>query len=317
MILEEHLTAADRRATLEADARRGLSATPKALSPVWFYDERGSSLFDEITRLPEYYPTRAERALLQAHAAEIASRAGADTLVELGSGTSEKTRVLLDAMRPDRYVPLDVDADTLQAAAKALSDEYPAMAVHAVAGDFVHHLDHLPRDGRRLVAFLGGTIGNFRPAERRRFFVDLDATMTSFDHLLLGVDLVKDVARLEAAYDDAAGVTAEFNRNALLVVNRELGADFDPEAFDHVARWVPEDAWIEMRLRSRVAQRVTVPALDLVVELATGEELLTEISAKFTEDGIAAELTDSGFVVERTWRAGDDDFLLVLARPYC
>jgi L-histidine N-alpha-methyltransferase len=317
MILEEHLTAADRRATLEADARRGLSATPKTLSPVWFYDERGSNLFDEITRLPEYYPTRAERALLQAHATEIASVSGADTLVELGSGTSEKTRVLLDAMQPERYVPLDVDADTLAAAAKALTDEYPTMAVHAVAGDFVHHLDRLPRAGRRLVAFLGGTLGNLRPAERRRFFVDLDATMTSFDHLLLGVDLVKDAGRLEAAYDDAAGVTAEFNRNALRVVNRELGADFDPEAFDHVARWVPESRWIEMRLRARAAQRVTVPALELVIELAAGEELLTEISAKFTEDGIAAELVEAGFVVERTWRAGDDDFLLVLARPYC
>jgi L-histidine Nalpha-methyltransferase len=321
LTIEEHLTEHDRRATLEGDALAGLTSSPKRLSPIWFYDERGSALFDEITRLPEYYPTRSERGLLAANAVEIAELSGADTLVELGSGTSDKTRLLLDALVARdgqcRYVPLDVDAATLSAAAHSLTEAYPGLQVHAVAGDFHQHLDRIPTDGRRLVAFLGSTIGNLRPHERHRFLADLDCCMTSFDRLLLGVDLVKDVARLQAAYDDASGVTAEFNRNALRVVNRELDATFDPDDFDHVARWVPGDAWIEMRLRARHAQDVKVGALDLVVHIEAGEEILTEISAKFTVDGVAEELLESGFVVERTWRAGDDDFLLVLARPYC
>ena len=322
LTVDTHLTPEDRRATLEEDARSGLTATPKRLSPIWFYDERGSGLFDEITRLPEYYQTRAERGLLELAAAEIAATARPDTLVELGSGTSDKTRVLLDELTgttgaPFRYVPLDVDADTLVAAAAALTSEYPALEVHAVAGDFLRHLHHLPAGDRRLVAFLGGTLGNLVPAERHRFLLDLDCTMTSMDHLLLGVDLVKDRARLEAAYDDGAGVTAAFNRNALRVVNRELGADFDVDAFEHVARWLPEPAWIEMHLRARTAQVVTVADLDLTVRIEAGEELRTEISAKFTEEGITRELWDAGFVVERCWRAGADDFLLVLARPYC
>ncbi|MCU1378283.1 MAG: methyltransferase [Acidimicrobiales bacterium] len=320
LTIEEHFTAEDRRAVLEHDARVGLTASQKRLSPIWFYDERGSALFDEITRLPEYYPTRAERGLLESAATEVVELARADTLVELGSGTSEKTRVLLDALVARgscRYVPLDVDPDTLLAAATALTEEYPGLDVHAVAGDFLRHLDLLPQEGRRLVAFLGSTLGNLMPAERHRFFTDLDSSLSSFDRLLLGVDLVKDRARLEAAYDDAAGVTAEFNRNALRVVNRELDADFDPAAFDHVARWVPEQRWIEMRLRARSVQVVRVAGLDLVVHFDEGEELLTEISAKFSPDGIAAELWDAGFVVERTWQAGDDDFLLVLAKPYC
>ena len=315
MIVEAHLTAEDRRAVLEADARDGLTATPKQLSPIWFYDERGSALFDEITRLPEYYPTRCERALLSDNAAAIASLAGADTLVELGSGTSDKTRVLLDAMLPARYVPLDVDPDTLVAAAEALTAEYPDLHVHAVAADFHQHLDRLPRDGRRLLAFLGGTIGNFRPAERSHFLGELRASLGDHDSFLLGVDLVKDVARLQAAYDDAAGVTAEFNRNALRVLNRELQADFDPEGFDHVARWSSEDAWIEMRLRARTPHKVAVGALDLVVGFEEGEELLTEVSAKFTPDGIASELHAAGFAVEHTWIHGADDFALLLARP--
>ena len=321
LTIEEHLTEDDRRATLEADARAGLTSSPKRLSPIWFYDERGSALFDEITRLPEYYPTRAERGLLAANASEIAELAGANTLVELGSGTSDKTRLLLDALVARdgrcRYVPLDVDAATLVAAAHLLTEAYPGLDVHAVAGDFHRHLDRLPADGRRLVAFLGSTIGNLRPDERRRFLSDLDCCMTSFDRLLLGVDLVKDAARLQAAYDDAAGVTAEFNRNALRVLNRELDATFDADGFDHVARWIPDDSWIEMRLRARSAQEVKIGALDLVVRVEAGEEILTEISAKFTVDGVTDELHESGFVVERTWQAADDDFLLVLARPYC
>jgi L-histidine N-alpha-methyltransferase len=316
--LEEHLTAEDRRALLEHDARTGLTATPKCLSPIWFYDERGSGLFDEITRLPEYYQTRAERGLLESAAAEIVERSGADTLVELGSGTSEKTRVLLDAMTgggPCRYVPLDVDPDTLVAAAHALAEEYDGLRVHAVAGDFMRHLDRLPVDGRRLVAFLGGTLGNLVPVERHRFFTDLRRGLDIDDRFLVGIDLVKDPARLEAAYDDAAGVTAEFNRNALRVLNRELGADFDPDAFDHVARWDPDERWIEMRLRARRVQDVRIDALDLAVHFDAGEDVRTEISAKFDVEGIGAELGAAGFAVDRTWQAGEDDFLLVLARP--
>lgn len=320
LTVASHLTAEDRRAVLVEDARCGLTATPKRLSPIWFYDERGSALFDEITRLPEYYPTRAERGLLERAAAEIADLARPDMLVELGSGTSDKTRVLLDVLAagaPFRYVPLDVDPDTLVAAALALTEEYPALDVHAVAGDFLQHLHHLPDEGRRLVAFLGGTLGNLAPAERHRFLVDLDGALTSFDRLLLGVDLVKDPGRLHAAYDDAAGVTAEFNRNALRVVNRELGADFDVDAFEHVARWVPGSSWIEMHLLARSPQVVHVSDLDLTVRFGAGEALRTEISAKFTAEGIATELSNAGFEVERTWQAGIDDFLLVLARPYC
>ena len=315
MIVEAHLTPDERRAALEADARSGLVATPKRLSPVWFYDERGSGLFDEITRLPEYYPTRCERALLRAHAAEIAELTGADTLVELGSGTSEKTRVLLDVLRPTRYVPLDVDADTLAQAASALTKEYPGLDVHALAADFHRHLDRLPAGGRRLVAFLGGTIGNLRPEERAGFLAEMRSCLDDDDWLLLGADLVKDVSRLEAAYDDASGVTAAFNRNALTVVNRELDADFEPGRFEHVARWVPDAAWIEMRLRARVAHKVTIGALDLVLAFEEGEELLTEISAKFEVDGLTRELAEAGIEVVRAWVHGDDDFSLILARP--
>jgi L-histidine N-alpha-methyltransferase len=315
VIVEAHLSPDERRAALEADARAGLVATPKRLSPVWFYDERGSALFDEITRLPEYYPTRCERALLRQHAPEIAELTGADTLVELGSGTSEKTRVLLDVLRPGRYVPLDVDAETLAQAASALTEEYPTLEVHALAADFHRHLGRLPSGGRRLVAFLGGTIGNLRTDERAGFLAEMRACLGPDDWLLLGADLVKDVPRLESAYDDAAGVTAAFNRNALAVVNRELGADFDPARFEHVARWVPDEAWIEMRLRARVDHKVTIRALDLVIAFEEGEELLTEISAKFSVPGLTDELAGAGLGVVRAWVHGNDDFALVLARP--
>ena len=314
------LTDAERHGALVDDARRGLAASPKAISPMWFYDERGSVLFDEITRLPEYYPTRTERRLLVDHAAEIAAVSGAETLVELGSGTSDKTRILLDALRATgtlrRYAPLDVSDETLRTAAVELAGDYPDIDIHAVVGDFHRHLGALPADGRRLVAFLGSTIGNLMPSERARFLFDLDGALAHDDRLLLGVDLVKDPVRLVAAYDDAAGVTAAFNRNALHVLNRVLGADFEPARFDHVAVWDDERRWIEMRLRARLGHVVHVDALGLDVRFEQGEELRTEISAKFTPGGIAAELERAGFVVERTWDA-DGDFLLVLARPYC
>ena len=259
--VDVHLGPTDLHDALAADARRGLNATPKDLPPKWFYDDRGSQLFDEITRLEEYYPTRAERAILVERADEIAAVSGADTLIELGSGTSEKTRLLLDALaragRLRRFVPFDVSEQTLRDAALAIDEEHPGVEVHAVVGDFERHLELLPRGGRRLVAFLGGTIGNLPPATRAEFLASVAAGLEPGDSFLLGTDLVKAVVRLIAAYDDTAGVTAAFNRNLLLVLNRELGADFDPEAFAHVARWNAESEWIEMWLRSTVAQART------------------------------------------------------------
>lgn len=318
--IDVHLAAAEWRESIAEAALRSLTADPPYLDPVWFYDERGSELFDAITRLPEYYPTRAERALLVAHAGEIA-RCGADTLVELGSGTSDKTTVLLDAMVAagglERYVPFDVSEETLRHASASLSERYPGLVVHGVVGDFHRHLGEIPLGGRRLIAFLGSTIGNLQPAERRRFLVDLDCTLEHHDRLLLGIDLVKDPARLVEAYDDAAGVTAEFNRNALRVLNEALGSNFDPEAFEHVAVWDAEHRWIEMRLRATGDQEVKVPGLDEPIRFAAGGELRTEISAKFSIEESTAELYDSGFVVERVWTDDDEDFALLLAAPLC
>ncbi|HLI73927.1 MAG TPA: L-histidine N(alpha)-methyltransferase [Acidimicrobiales bacterium] len=319
--IDVHLSGVDLRAALERDVRIGLSAPQKWLPPVWFYDDCGSQLFDDITRLPEYYLTRAERGLLEAHAPEITSRSGADTLVELGAGTCDKSRVLLDAMRAEgtlqRYVPLDVSDGTLWDAATALAADYPGLAVHAVVGDFHRHIDRVPAEGRRLVAFLGSTIGNLAPEERARFLFDLDCIVTHEDRLLLGTDLVKDRDRLLAAYDDSAGVTAAFNRNVLSVLNRELHASFDPARFEHVAVWNEAAGWIEMRLRSTVDQRVPVGDLGMDVEFEAGEDLLTEISAKFTRSGVEEELLAAGFVVDAMWEAPHGDFLLTLGRPYC
>jgi L-histidine N-alpha-methyltransferase len=317
--LTYHLGPDDAAEALRADALAGLTATPKELPPRWFYDERGSELFDRITRLPEYYPTRTERAILTARAGEIAAAAGADVLVELGSGTSEKTRLLLTAMREAgtlrRFVPFDVDPSVLRLAGDALAEEYPGLEVDGVVGDFTRHLGELPTDGRRLVAFLGSTIGNLAPAERAAILADLAATLRPGDSFLLGTDLVKDENRLVRAYDDAAGVTAEFNRNVLLVLNRELKADFDPEAFAHVARWDAEHEWIEMRLRSVRDQQVNVAALDLGVPFAAGEEMRTEISAKFRREGVERELAAAGLAMTRWWTDPAGDFGLSLAQP--
>jgi L-histidine Nalpha-methyltransferase len=319
--MDVHLSADDLREALERDVRVGLSAAEKWLPPVWFYDDRGSQLFDDITRLPEYYLTRAERAVLEERAPDIAAAAEADTLVELGAGTCDKSRVLLDAMEKAgqlrRYVPLDVSDGTLWAAATELAGEYPGLRVHAVVGDFHLHMDRVPSEGRRLVAFLGSTIGNLAPEQRQRFLFDLDCAMDHGDRLLLGTDLVKDPERLVAAYDDRQGVTAEFNRNVLRVVNRELRADFDPDRFAHVARWNGEEQWIEMRLRSLEEQVVTIADLSLEIRFARGEDLLTEISAKFTHRRVEDELHRAGFLVNSMWEDPDGDFLLTLARPYC
>jgi L-histidine N-alpha-methyltransferase len=315
--LDRHLRPDAMRTALEGDVRTGLTATPKTLPPKWFYDARGSMLFDEITRLEEYYPTRREREVLAREAASFADLTGADTLVELGSGTSEKTRLLLDALRDvgtlTRYVPFDLDESILSSAGQAVARDYPGVEVHAVVGDFEHHLPLLPAGGRRLIAFLGGTIGNLDPRQRAQFLHTLTATMGPDDALLVGTDLVKDPARLVRAYDDARGVTAEFNRNVLHVLRDWLGADVDPDAFEHVAVWDAEQEWIEMRLRARGPQ--TVRILDLAVTFADGEELRTEISAKFRRDGFAGELAEAGLRLERWATDASGDYALALARP--
>ena len=312
-----HVTAENRRAALLQDVRDGLTREPKELPPKWFYDERGSELFGEITRLPEYYLTRRERAILAERARTIADLSRADTLVELGSGTSEKTRFLLDAMTAAgflrRFIAFDVSETTLRASAARIADEYPGISVAAVVGDFDRHLDTIPGGGRRLVAFLGSSIGNFAPAERAEFLRALRGVLTEGEALLLGVDLVKDTERIVAAYDDRSGVTAEFNRNVLRVVNHELGADFRLECFDHVARWNADDEWIEMLLRSRIDQRVSVPAAGLTVELRRGEELRTEISAKFHRERVEEELGAAGFSGVSVWTDPRGDFGLALA----
>jgi len=305
MTLEVHLDEAESARSLRSDVRQGLTATPKWLPPKWFYDAHGSELFEEITRLPEYYPTRAEREILAARADDIARITGAKTLIELGSGSSEKTRLLLDALYRSgtggRFVPVDVSASALAAAAAALTEAYPGLDISGVVADFTQHMELLPAGDDRLVAFLGGTIGNLLPAERATFLRSVRAVLQPGEWLLLGTDLVKDPAVLVRAYDDAAGVTAEFNRNVLRVLNRELDADFDVEAFAHVALWDAANEWIEMRLRAGRAMRVRIPVVDLTVDFAAGEELRTEISAKFRRDGVAAELSAAGFELRHWW----------------
>ncbi len=317
--VDVHVDPEEAARELRLDALAGLTAFPKELPPKWFYDDLGSELFDEITTLPEYYPTRAERSILERHAAEIATASEADTLVELGSGTSAKARLLLDALagsgKLERFVPFDVSEATLRDAAAALAVEYPDVGVHAVVGDFECHLDRIPTGGRRLIAFLGGTIGNLVPKARVRLLATIASGMRAGDAFLLGTDLVKDPARLVAAYDDAAGVTAAFNRNLLHVLNRELKADFDPGAFMHVARWDADNEWIEMWLRTERAQQVRVDTLDLDVHFAAGESMRTEISAKFRREGLAAELGVAGLRLHSWWTDDAGDFALSLAVP--
>ena len=318
MTLVADLLDADHAAReLRNDVRDGLSRTPKSLPPKWFYDSAGSDLFDRITRLPEYYPTRAEAAILRDRARLVAAATGADTLVELGSGTSEKTRMLLDAMSAAgtlrRFVPFDVDRSVLESASAALTSEYPGLAIEAVCGDFERHLAEIPRGGRRLVAFLGSTIGNLTPGPRAAFLNALGEALEPGDALLLGTDLVKDTGRLVRAYDDSAGVTAAFNRNVLAVINRELDADFEPKAFAHVARWNDRARRIEMWLRADATQSVRIRALDMTVDFADGEEMLTEVSCKFRADGVAGELAKAGLQQTHWWTDEAGDFGLSLA----
>jgi L-histidine N-alpha-methyltransferase len=310
----------DEDGALADDVLDGLTRPFKELPPKYFYDAAGAELFDRICGLPEYYPTRAERAILTAHAGDIAGLTGAAEVVELGSGTAAKSRLLLSALAGAgtlrRYLPVDVTEEMIRTTGAAIAEEYPGLEVHGIVGDFERHLVHLPPPcGPRVVAFLGGTIGNFMPGSRRRFLRGLRALAGRDGALLIGVDLVKDVARLEAAYDDAAGVTAAFNRNVLHVINRELGAGFEPERFDHVAFFDREHEWIEMRLRAQERMTVDLGELGLTVQFAQREELRTEISAKFTPRRLAADLAASGLHLAELFTDPEGLFGLALARP--
>jgi L-histidine N-alpha-methyltransferase len=318
--IDSYLSDGDER-SLAYDVLDGLTRPFKEIPPKHFYDARGSELFERICELPEYYPTRTEREILITHAAEIVHRTGAGELVELGSGSAEKARILLEAMsRAEtlrRYVPLDVSESALEAAALELVDEFDELTVHGVIGDFERHLDRVPPtpdDGPpRIVALLGGTIGNFLPGTRRRLLRQIAALLGPADRLLLGTDLVKDPRVLEAAYDDAQGITGEFNRNVLHVINRELDADFSPDAFEHIAFFDRRHEWIEMRLRARRPCSVLVAALGMRVEFAAGEELRTEISAKFTRSRVEEDLAAAGLSLERWYTDADGLFALSLA----
>ncbi|MFI5721558.1 L-histidine N(alpha)-methyltransferase [Streptomyces cyaneofuscatus] len=301
-------------AALRADVLSGLTRHPKTLPPKWFYDARGSELFEDITRLPEYYPTRAEREILEERAEEIAAVSGARTVIELGSGSSEKTRHLLEALDGlESYVPVDVSESALTGAAESLLAEHPGLSVHALIADFTGGLALPGTPGPRLVAFLGGTIGNLLPEERAGFLHSVRSLLTPGDALLLGTDLVKDEETLVAAYDDASGVTAAFNKNVLNVVNRELGADFPLDDFEHVAVWNPEQRWIEMRLRARRALTVKIRELDLVVPFEAGEELRTEVSSKFRQEDVREELAAAGLQLAQWWTDAAGRFALSLA----
>lgn len=307
--------------SLVDDVRRGLGSHPLRLPPKWLYDDEGSRLFDEITRLPEYYPTEAERRILLDHAADVVAASDATTVVELGSGTSDKTRTLLDAFaaadRLRRFVPVDVSEQTLRDAAAMLSERYPGLAVEALVGDFTLHLAHLPPNepgGHRLVAFLGGTIGNLYVEERGAFLGALADSLDPGDWLLLGTDLVKPVDRLVAAYHDSQGVTAAFVRNSLAVLNRELDADFDLDAFSYVPFWDGHMERMDLRLRSETPQHVSVPGAGLELDLAVGDEIHVEISTKFRPEGIRSELDAAGFETVELFTDPAGDFGLTLAR---
>ncbi|MBA3865889.1 MAG: L-histidine N(alpha)-methyltransferase [Solirubrobacterales bacterium] len=317
--IDVHLDA-DAAAAMARDVREGLSASPKELSPKYFYDERGSQLFEQITELDEYYPTRAEREILAERSAEILAAAGSPgTLVELGSGSASKTRHLLSAMRDAgvlaTYVPVDISEEITHETAQTLVEEYPGLSVRGLVCDFENDLERIYSDGSaRLIAFLGGTIGNLYPGERREFLTRIAALFGAGDHLLLGTDLVKETVRLEAAYDDAAGVTAEFNVNVLQVLNRELGADFDLDAFEHVARYDAREERMDIRLRSLAEQTVAVADLDLSVQFAAGEEMRTEISTKFTRERLECVYAEAGLEMRGWFTDAAGDYALTLAR---
>ena len=316
--IDVHLPPGGVLAGMAEEVREGLSSPFKELPPKYFYDERGSRLFEAITELPEYYPTRAERSILDARAGEIVAAADAGILIELGSGSAAKTRSLLGAMRAagglDAYVPVDISEQITRRTAAELVAEYPGVRVHGVICDYESHLERIPRTEGALIAFLGGTIGNFRPAPRRAFLARIATLMYPNDRFLLGTDLVKDPRRLEAAYNDSAGVTAEFNKNVLRVLNRELGAGFDPDAFEHVAFWDADNRWIDIRLRALAEQFVDVRDLDMSVHFARNEEMRTEISTKFTRERLEHTYADAGLELVEWWTDPEDLYALSLAR---
>jgi L-histidine Nalpha-methyltransferase len=316
--IDVHLPRSGPLAGMADDVREGLSCPFKELPPKYFYDERGSRLFERIMELPEYYPTRSERAILDLRAPEIAAAAGSGTLIELGSGSASKTRVLLDAMRDagslEGYIPVDISEEITRRTAEELVDHYDGLHVHGVVCDYETHLERIPRKEGAVIAFLGGTIGNFRPAPRRSFLARIATLMYPEDRFLLGTDLVKERAVLEAAYNDPGGVTAEFNKNVLHVLNRELDGDFDPDRFEHVAFWDPDNCWIDIRLRSLAEQFIDLRGLDMRIHFARNEEMRTEISTKFTPDRLEETFADAGLELTALWTDPDDLFALSMAR---
>jgi L-histidine Nalpha-methyltransferase len=317
--IEVHLPEGGSWAGMAEDVREGLSCPFKELPPKYFYDERGSALFEAITELDEYYPTRAERSILDTRAGEIVAAAEPTTLIELGSGAASKTRALLDAMRDagtlETYVPVDISEEITRRAAGELVSEYDGLSVHGIVCDYETHLERVPREEGALIAFLGGTIGNFRPASRRSFLARIATLMYPGDRFLLGTDLVKDSAVLELAYNDPGGVTEEFNKNVLCVLNRELDADFDPDAFEHVAFWDADNEWMDIRLRSLAEQFIDLRALDMRTHFARNEEMRTEISTKFTRARLEASYADAGLELVEWWTDPNGLYALSLARP--
>ena len=313
------LDEADRRSALHDATFWSLRAEPKEVPAVWLYDETGSELFEQITRMPEYYPTNAEREILAGHAAEIASATGARTLVELGAGTSEKTRLLLDALEQagtlERFVPLDASEEVLRASAEAIATRYRSIAVHAIVGDFERHLGALPPGDRRLIAFLGSTIGNLYPQRRHALLAEIAAVSGADDWFLLGVDLVKDPQTIEDAYHDSTGITERFVRNGLTAVNRDLAAGFEQSRFAFEPFWDAGEEWMDIGFRSLVEQTVPIGGLDVEVEVAAGERLRIEISAKFRLPGVERELAAAGLALQHAWTDSRQRFALLLARP--
>jgi len=320
LVIDDHLDTGYFERNLRKDVVDGLGGgpgKPKKLPPKWFYDDHGSELFEAITRLEEYYPTEAERTILRDNAADIAATSKADTLVELGSGAADKTRVLLDARAATgqltRFVPFDVSDGILRSSSAALLDRYPSISIHGVVGDFEHHLGEIPGGGTRVIALLGGTVGNFEPEARKQLLLDVVSTMRPGDGFLLGTDLVKDHDRLVLAYDDPHGVTAAFNKNVLTVLNNRLGANFDLDDFEHVARFDVENEWMYLGLRSLRAHSIYIQELDLHVDFAEGEELHTEISSKFREAGVRAELSTVGLDMVGWWTDPRGDYAVSLS----
>ncbi len=307
---------ADDRVSLYDATLRGLRAEVKELPAVWLYDEHGSRLYEEITRLPEYYLPRREAEILHDRAAVIAKRTQAQALVELGAGTAQNSRLLLDALSAEgtleRFVPLDVSEQTLRASAQAIAAAYPRVFVHAIVGDFERHLGALPQDGRRLIAFLGSTIGNLYPDQRGRFLGTIASLLGRDEAFLVGVDLVKDVALLKSAYNDSRGVTETFVRNALTAVNRELGATFDQRRFDYEARWDPEHEWMDIGLRARQAHNVSIPRLELDVAFEEGEPLRVEVSSKFRRERFEREAARAQLRLDSWWTDPAGDFAVAL-----